>query len=261
MSTSSSVQAQADGLKHQMAAIAQKLRIMTAASAAATKAHSTRPSTQASLSSDCSSELCRASNGAQSKHLNLIHFNDVYNIESRMQEPVGGAARFVTMCRQLQQVRHHRQWHAAAPPMLKLLQLPLLVTHDTSPCCIFIGHHRRAWLQEHNALVLFGGDCFNPSIMSNITKGEQMPPVLNACGVQAAVVGNHDLDFGRARMAELIRKCSFPWLMANIRDKETGAVFDGCARCVLPCVHCTPLLRMSRVHLNNCLLTWTLCWG
>ena len=30
------------------------------------------------------------------KKLNIIHFNDVYNIESRDVEPVGGSARFIT---------------------------------------------------------------------------------------------------------------------------------------------------------------------
>ena len=30
------------------------------------------------------------------KALKLLHFNDVYNIEARTQEPCGGAARFVT---------------------------------------------------------------------------------------------------------------------------------------------------------------------
>jgi 5'-nucleotidase len=30
-----------------------------------------------------------------SKKLNIIHFNDVYNIESSISEPVGGASRFV----------------------------------------------------------------------------------------------------------------------------------------------------------------------
>lgn len=36
------------------------------------------------------------------KNLRIIHFNDVYNIEERNIEPVGGAARFITaadMCR------------------------------------------------------------------------------------------------------------------------------------------------------------------
>jgi len=33
--------------------------------------------------------------------ITIVHFNDVYNIESRSQEPVGGAARFVTAVSQL----------------------------------------------------------------------------------------------------------------------------------------------------------------
>ncbi|ESO03811.1 hypothetical protein HELRODRAFT_80178 [Helobdella robusta] len=36
------------------------------------------------------------------KKLYLIHFNDVYNVESRKQEPVGGAARFTTAIHHLQ---------------------------------------------------------------------------------------------------------------------------------------------------------------
>lgn len=87
-------------------------------------------------------------------------------------------------------------------------------------------------MQEYGALTLFSGDAFNPSIMSNVTRGEQMPPVLNACGVAAACVGNHDLDFGRARLAELAAQCDFPWLMANVLDKHTGDVFEGVQRYV-----------------------------
>ena len=33
--------------------------------------------------------------------INIIHFNDVYNIESNSQEPVGGAARFITVLENL----------------------------------------------------------------------------------------------------------------------------------------------------------------
>ena len=35
------------------------------------------------------------------KKLSIIHFNDVYNIESREKEPVGGAARFITAIEKL----------------------------------------------------------------------------------------------------------------------------------------------------------------
>ena len=34
--------------------------------------------------------------------ITLIHFNDVYNVESRGVEPVGGAARFLTAVKELQ---------------------------------------------------------------------------------------------------------------------------------------------------------------
>ena len=73
----------------------------------------------------------------------------MYNIEERAEEPVGGAARFVSALR-------------ALPPG-----------------------------ERAAALILFSGDCLNPSLMSAFTLGEQMVPVLNAAGVVAAVAGNH----------------------------------------------------------------------
>ena len=97
--------------------------------------------------------------------------------------------------------------------------------------------------------MLFSGDAFNPSLMSSLTKGEQMPPVLNACGIRAAVVGNHDLDFGRPRLAELISKCNFPWLMSNVLDVHTGEPFDGCQRyAAAPSVCPRSRKRRSNTH-------------
>ena len=37
-----------------------------------------------------------SSNSTEDSSITIIHFNDVYNIEPRDQEPVGGASRFVT---------------------------------------------------------------------------------------------------------------------------------------------------------------------
>ena len=36
-----------------------------------------------------------------SKKLNIIHFNDVYNVEAGKKEPVGGATRFLTVLKAL----------------------------------------------------------------------------------------------------------------------------------------------------------------
>ena len=67
------------------------------------------------LDNNSNTEIQRSSN----KRIAIIHFNDVYNIESREQEPVGGAARFVTKVNEM--------------------------------------------LHE-NPLILFSGDCLNPSL-------------------------------------------------------------------------------------------------
>lgn len=40
--------------------------------------------------------------------------------------------------------------------------------------------------------MLFSGDCYNPSLMSTITLGKQMVPVLNEIGVNVSCVGVSD---------------------------------------------------------------------
>jgi len=118
-----------------------------------------------------------AVDAGDSRILHILHFNDVYNIESGVQEPVGGAARFCTALKSFSHLE---------------------------------------------PLVLFSGDIFAPSFMSTITKGEQMVPVLNACGVHCSVYGNHDFDFGIEMLVQRAGMTSFPWLMSNVIDNETG---------------------------------------
>lgn len=80
---------------------------------------------------------------------------------------------------------------------------------------------------EH-PLILFSGDVLAPSIMSTFTKGEQMVPVLNCCGVDCAVYGNHDFDFGVDNLMDFAKQTKFPWLMSNVIDIETGRLLaDG----------------------------------
>ena len=42
--------------------------------------------------------------GRAAETITLIHYNDVYNVESREVEPVGGAARFLTAVKELQEL-------------------------------------------------------------------------------------------------------------------------------------------------------------
>jgi 5'-nucleotidase len=43
-------------------------------------------------------------------------------------------------------------------------------------------------------IVLFSGDCFSPSILSNIYEGKQMVTSLNKLGINVACYGNHEFD-------------------------------------------------------------------
>ena len=70
-----------------------------------------------------------ASSAFASKTLTILHFNDVYNIEPRDQEPVGGAARFVTKIKSFSEV------NGGAEPMV--LFSGDLLNPSLSKLCIF----------------------------------------------------------------------------------------------------------------------------
>ncbi|KAI1081523.1 Metallo-dependent phosphatase [Whalleya microplaca] len=116
--------------------------------------------------------------------LRILHYNDVYHVDSSSSEPVGGVARFMTL------VKHYKE--------------------DDK----FKG--------QSNLITLFSGDAFNPSLESSVTKGEHMVPMLNSIGTDAAALGNHDLDFGVRQFKHLAGKCKFPWLIANVLDPALG---------------------------------------
>lgn len=73
-------------------------------------------------------------------------------------------------------------------------------------------------------LILSGGDLWTGPAISTWTKGEAMVDVMNAMGYAAAAIGNHEFDFKIAELNRRIEQADFPFLSANIRDKETGAV-------------------------------------
>lgn len=76
------------------------------------------------------------------------------------------------------------------------------------------------------SVTVLSGDFISPSLMSGVTKGAHMIELGNAIGIDLAVPGNHEFDFGpevfRARMAE----SRFPWLATNLREAD-GKPFNG----------------------------------
>ncbi|MCA1564123.1 MAG: 5'-nucleotidase C-terminal domain-containing protein [Acidobacteria bacterium] len=85
---------------------------------------------------------------------------------------------------------------------------------------------RKIVLEESpHTLYLLAGDTLGPSVASNIFKGRQMIAAWNATGLDYAVLGNHEFDFGDAVLRERMRESKFTWLGSNVFDRQTGKLF------------------------------------
>ncbi len=76
-----------------------------------------------------------------------------------------------------------------------------------------------------NLLFFMGGDTISPSVESNTYKGKQMIEAWNAVGIDYAVFGNHEFDFGVDILKERMRESKFGWLGANVIDTKTKKIF------------------------------------
>ncbi|MGQ0677359.1 MAG: bifunctional metallophosphatase/5'-nucleotidase [Rhodospirillales bacterium] len=76
------------------------------------------------------------------------------------------------------------------------------------------------------SVTTFGGDLISPSLMSGMTKGSQMIEMMNAVGLDIAVFGNHEFDFGPDVMKQRMAESKFPWLGANVLGAD-GKPFNG----------------------------------
>lgn len=76
------------------------------------------------------------------------------------------------------------------------------------------------------AITTLGGDFLSPSLMSGTTKGAQMVDLFNTVGIDVAVFGNHEFDFGAEVARARIGESRFPWLGTNVLGPD-GAPFGG----------------------------------
>ncbi len=69
-------------------------------------------------------------------------------------------------------------------------------------------------------LRVFSGDAFSPSLEASVLRGDHMTELLSVLGIDVACYGNHDFDFGEARLADLSKRTNFPWTLANAVRKD-----------------------------------------
>lgn len=86
----------------------------------------------------------------------------------------------------------------------------------------------KAWLDSAAAqcrcpvLRLDGGDELQGTLASNLVHGRSTIEVLRRFGLDAAVVGNHELDWGVDTLRARIGESNWRWLAANVFDSASG---------------------------------------
>ncbi len=81
----------------------------------------------------------------------------------------------------------------------------------------FIKEVRRT---RERVLVLNGGDMVQGTPVSTLFSGTPIYEILNACGYDAAVLGNHDFDYDLEKVAEYRKIAAYPVLSANVLMNE-----------------------------------------
>ncbi len=87
-----------------------------------------------------------------------------------------------------------------------------------------ISHYRDSI--NHPVVVLNAGDEFQGTPISAVTKGHSQITLVNAIGVDAFTVGNHEFDYTAESLVEGMKKAEFPVLLANVKDLEGRLLFE-----------------------------------
>ncbi|MDR6878478.1 bifunctional metallophosphatase/5'-nucleotidase [Paenibacillus sp. GCM10023248] len=87
--------------------------------------------------------------------------------------------------------------------------------------------------QSANVLVIDNGDLIQGTPLAYHharLDNEPMDPMvlgLNYIGYDAAVIGNHEFNYGLGVLGKAVKESDFPWLCATILDEKTGEPFLG----------------------------------
>ncbi|MBS3872437.1 MAG: 5'-nucleotidase C-terminal domain-containing protein [Firmicutes bacterium] len=67
-----------------------------------------------------------------------------------------------------------------------------------------------------HVLLLEAGDAFHGQSIANLSQGQAIVDIMNVMQYDAMVPGNHDFNFGKARLMELASRATFPLVAANV---------------------------------------------
>jgi len=98
--------------------------------------------------------------------------------------------------------------------------------HGGAAGMLGLWREQEGYSEDGPFLILSGGDTWTGPAISSWFDGEPMVETMNAMGYHAAAIGNHEFDFGLDTLRQRAAEAEFPFLAANIREKEGSAIPD-----------------------------------
>jgi len=98
--------------------------------------------------------------------------------------------------------------------------------NGTLPRLVTLVEQRRA-AHDNPTVVVGGGDQMGPHSLSPLSQWRVPVEATNVLDPAADVVGNHEFDYGVDAVANFSEASSYPWLLANVVDEETGETMPG----------------------------------
>lgn len=74
------------------------------------------------------------------------------------------------------------------------------------------------------AILLSAGDMFQGTPISNVFRGKPVTEIMNYLGFDAMALGNHEFDWGWPELRKIESEARFPYLAANLANKDGSAV-------------------------------------
>ncbi len=81
-----------------------------------------------------------------------------------------------------------------------------------------------ARIKGYGFLLLDGGDVFKGMPVGDFTRGQAVVDFFRVAGYDAVAPGNHDFDFGRQVLKEMVDSSGIPWIASNVRVKGTDTL-------------------------------------
>jgi 5'-nucleotidase len=128
---------------------------------------------------------------------------------------------------------HVNDTHAKLEPSLTQLRVDINAELTSKRTYLELGGFARLWAavealraEKPNSFFLHAGDVFQGTLYFTEFKGKADGDFLNAMGLDAMVIGNHEFDKGPAVLADFIKDAQFPVLACNVDLSAEPALKD-----------------------------------